>query len=124
MIRALQETSACFVASQVDHRELVVGLSAVCRRFAAEPVTRKQVISRLEAGEAGIDFRGARLFGSNFDGANLSELKSGADMRNQPMGSIKIVLTHASLKGAKLIGADLSRGDLSYAELREASAGR
>jgi uncharacterized protein YjbI with pentapeptide repeats len=66
----------------------------------------------------------SKLDYANLQGADLSELKSGADMRNQPMGLIRIMLTHASLKGAKLIGADLSRGDLSYADLREADLTR
>lgn len=83
----------------------------------------------LERGNlSGADLRGARLMSKldhvNLEGANLSDLKAGADMRNQPMGLIRIVLTNASMKGAKLIGADLSRGDLSYADLREADLTR
>jgi uncharacterized protein YjbI with pentapeptide repeats len=83
----------------------------------------------LERGNlSGADLRGAHLMSKldhvNLEGANLSDLKAGADMRNQPMGLIRIVLTNASLKGAKLIGADLSRGDLSYADLREADLTR
>jgi uncharacterized protein YjbI with pentapeptide repeats len=61
---------------------------------------------------------------ANLEGADLAGLKSGADMRNQPMGLIRVVLSHARLKGAKLTGADLSRGDLSYADLREADLTR
>jgi len=52
---------------------------------------------------SGADLRGARLMSKldhvNLEGADLSDLKAGADMRNQPMGLIRIVLTNASLKG-------------------------
>lgn len=70
------------------------------------------------------DLRSARLMGNferaNLEGADLSAVRGGADMRNQPMGLIRMVLTHARMQGAKLTGADLSRADLSYADLRDA----
>ena len=51
------------------------------------------------------DLRNARLMGNfeaaNLEGANLEGVKGGADMRNQPMGLIRIVLTRARLKGSE-----------------------
>src|SRR5882672_6295851 len=80
------------------------------------------VLANAEAN--GADLRGARLMG-NMDraglvGADLSDVKGGSDMGNQPMGLVRLILTHARLKGAKLNRADLSRADLSFADLREA----
>jgi uncharacterized protein YjbI with pentapeptide repeats len=70
------------------------------------------------------DLSGAQLMG-NFDhakleGANLEHVQGGADMRNQPMGLVRLVLSGARLKGARLAHAKLSRADLSFADLREA----
>ena len=70
------------------------------------------------------DLRGARLMGNferaKLEGANLERVQGGADMRNQPMGLVRLVLAGARLKGARLAQANLSRADLSYADLREA----
>src|SRR5690606_2699575 len=70
------------------------------------------------------DLHGAQLMGNferaNLEGADLREVRGGADMRNQPMGLIRLVLTSARLDGARLNGADLSRADMSYAQLRGA----
>lgn len=60
------------------------------------------------------------LEGAILDGADLSNVKAAADMRNQPMGQIRAVLVHARLKGARLSGADFSRADFSFADLRDA----
>ena len=57
---------------------------------------------------------------AKLEGANLEQVQGGADMRNQPMGLVRLVLAGARLKGARLAQADLSRADLSYADLREA----
>src|SRR5687767_6217107 len=83
-------------------------ISAADSSFAA-PVTRQQVISKLESGAtdlsnmeaagvdlSGIDFRGARLFGANLEGANLS---------NARLARCNLDLT--ILRGAVLVNADL-----------------
>nr|WP_232831204.1 pentapeptide repeat-containing protein [Peristeroidobacter agariperforans] len=62
----------------------------------------------------------SKLDDVNLEGANLSDLKAGADMRNQPMGLIRIVLTHASLKGANLEGAKLGGAILTDAQIHNA----
>ncbi|HKE45498.1 MAG TPA: pentapeptide repeat-containing protein [Steroidobacteraceae bacterium] len=72
----------------------------------------------------GSDLSGSRLM-ANMDrvslvGADLSDVKGGSDMGNQPMGLVRLILTHARLQKAKLNRADLSRADLSFADLREA----
>ena len=54
------------------------------------------------------------------DVTNLEQVQGGADMRNQPMGLVRLVLAGARLKGARLARANLSRADLSFADLREA----
>lgn len=74
------------------------------------------------------DLSGARVManleGAILEGANLSNVKGGADMRNQPMGQIRAFMSRARLKGARLTGADFSRADLSFADLREAELSR
>jgi len=43
-----------------------------------------------------------------------------ADMRNQPMGLMRVFFTSADLTGANLTGANLARADLSFANLTNA----
>ena len=57
---------------------------------------------------------------AKLEGANLTNVRGSADMRNQPMGLIRLVLVGARLQGARLIEAQLARADLSYADLRKA----
>ena len=53
----------------------------------------------------GANLRGARLMGNmeraNLEGADLSEVKGGAEMTNQPMGLVRLVLARAQPQGRK-----------------------
>jgi uncharacterized protein YjbI with pentapeptide repeats len=68
----------------------------------------------------GANFSGARIIArlSRFDlsGADFTEARMGADMKNQSMG-----LMRTDLSGANLSGADFSRADLGRAVLRFAN---
>jgi len=44
-----------------------------------------------------------------------------ADMRNQPMGLMRVVLVKTVLRGANLAGADLSHGLIEFADLSGAN---
>jgi uncharacterized protein YjbI with pentapeptide repeats len=78
---------------------------------------------------AGADLRNANLAGArlvanlertDLSGANLERLRGGADMKNQPMGLMRLSMSKAKLVGAKLAGADLSRALLEFADLSKA----
>ncbi|HKU16456.1 MAG TPA: pentapeptide repeat-containing protein [Steroidobacteraceae bacterium] len=73
---------------------------------------------------SGADLSNAQLMGNferaKLEGANLTHVRGGADMRNQPMGLVRLVLVGARMHGARLAQADLSRADLSYADLTRA----
>jgi uncharacterized protein YjbI with pentapeptide repeats len=68
----------------------------------------------------GTNFSGARIIArlSRFDlsGADFTDAKMGADMKNQSMG-----LMRTDLSGANLLGADFSKADLGRASLRFAN---
>jgi uncharacterized protein YjbI with pentapeptide repeats len=72
----------------------------------------------------GANFAGARIIArlSRFDlsGANFTNAKMGADMRNQSMGLMRTDLSGADLAGANFAHADLSRALLRFANLRSA----
>lgn len=69
----------------------------------------------------GANFSGARIIArlSRFDlsGANFTEAKMGADMKNQSMGLMRADLSGANLSGANFSGADLSRALMRFANL-------
>jgi len=68
----------------------------------------------------GANFSGSRVIAildnSDLSYANLSNVKWGADMKNQSMG-----LMRASLKKVNLTGADISNADLGRAMLKHAN---
>jgi len=67
------------------------------------------------------NFSGSRIIArlSRFDlsGANFTEAKMGADMRNQSMGLMRTDLSGANLAGANFTKADLSRAAMRFANL-------
>ena len=78
-----------------------------------------------EANISCADLSGARLVanfqGANSTGTNLSKALMAADMRNQPMGLMRVILVKTVLRGANLAGADLSHGLIEFADLSGAN---
>jgi uncharacterized protein YjbI with pentapeptide repeats len=79
---------------------------------------------------AGCDLTGANLSGarlvSNLEraklvDANLAGAIMAADMKNQPMGLIRVSLMKADLTRANLEGANLSRGFMEFADFTDAN---
>ncbi|HEX2116180.1 MAG TPA: pentapeptide repeat-containing protein [Alphaproteobacteria bacterium] len=62
----------------------------------------------------------ARLNRVNMRGSNLAGARMGVDMRNQPMGQMRVDLSGADLSGANLVGADLNRAVIAFARLTKA----
>lgn len=62
----------------------------------------------------------ARLNRVDMRGSNLAGARMGVDMRNQPMGQMRMDLSGADLSGADLSGADLNRAAITFAKLRGA----
>lgn len=73
----------------------------------------------IEADLSGADLSGALLVGNlgkaNLHGARLENLRAGANMKNQSMGLIRLIITYARLDGAVLKNADLSVCDGRFA---------
>ena len=67
------------------------------------------------------NFSGARVIArlSRFDlrGANFTDAKMGADMKNQSMGLMRTDLSGADLTGANFTNADLGRALMRFAKL-------
>jgi uncharacterized protein YjbI with pentapeptide repeats len=63
----------------------------------------------------------ARLSGFDLRGANFTDAKMGADMRNQSMGLMRADLSGAKLSGANFSGADLGRALMRFADLTGAN---
>jgi uncharacterized protein YjbI with pentapeptide repeats len=63
----------------------------------------------------------ARLSRFDLRGANFSNARMGADMRNQSMGLMRTDLSGASLEEANFAGADLGRALLRFARLAGAN---
>lgn len=63
----------------------------------------------------------ARLNRVNLRGINLAGARMGVDMRNQPMGQMRVDLSGADLAGANLAAADLNRAVITFAKLTNAS---
>jgi uncharacterized protein YjbI with pentapeptide repeats len=74
------------------------------------------------------NFSGARIIArlSRFDlsGANFTNAKMGADMKNQSMGLMRADLSGSNLSGANFSGADLSRALMRFADLTGANLSR
>ena len=62
----------------------------------------------------------ARLSRVNMRESNLAGARMGVDMRNQPMGQMRMDLSGADLTGADLSGADLNRAVVTFARLVDA----
>jgi uncharacterized protein YjbI with pentapeptide repeats len=62
----------------------------------------------------------ARLNRVDMRGSNLAGARMGVDMRNQPMGQMRMDLSGADLSGADFSGADLNRAAITFAKLRGA----
>ena len=58
---------------------------------------------------------------TDLQGARFHEANMAADMRNQSMGLMRVVLRSAKLQGADLSFAQLSRADMEFAKLNEAN---
>lgn len=73
---------------------------------------------------AGADLSGARIIARlarvNLSGCNCAHAQMGVDMRNQPMGQMRVDLSGSNLDGANFSGADLNRAVLAFAKLRNA----
>jgi uncharacterized protein YjbI with pentapeptide repeats len=59
----------------------------------------------------------ANLDRSNLSHANLSDAHWGVDMKNQPMGLMRVSLNNVNLAGANLSNADLNRALMRHANL-------
>lgn len=66
----------------------------------------------------------ARLSRVNLRGSKLAGARMGVDMRNQPMGQMRVDLSGSDLTGADLAGADLNRAVITFAKLTSASLAR
>jgi uncharacterized protein YjbI with pentapeptide repeats len=82
---------------------------------------------------SGFDFKDAKLDGARITanlrradlrGASLRDADMAADMKNQSMGLMRVLLTSATLDGADLSGARASRADMEFASLRGAKLDR
>jgi uncharacterized protein YjbI with pentapeptide repeats len=97
-----------------------------------------------EANLAGADLSGASLYGTvmreanlrdadlseavllgnlkqaDLSGTDLTGLRGGANMSNQSMGLIRLVITNARLEGARMKNADLAVCDARFASFRSA----
>lgn len=73
---------------------------------------------------AGTDFSGARVIArlsmGDAHGADFSDARLGADMKNQSMGLMRFEAENADLSNANFAGADLSHALLRFADLRQA----
>jgi uncharacterized protein YjbI with pentapeptide repeats len=63
----------------------------------------------------------ARLSRVNMRGSNLAGARMGVDMRNQPMGQMRVDLSGSDLSEANLAGADLNRAVITFTKLIGAS---
>ena len=74
---------------------------------------------------SGANFSGARIVARlnrlDLRGANFTEAKLGADMKNQSMGLMRTDLSGADLSGANFSKADLSRALMRFANLTGAN---
>jgi len=63
----------------------------------------------------------ARLSRVNMRGSNLAGARMGVDMRNQPMGQMRVDLSGSDLSGANLTDADLNRAVVTFVNFTNAS---
>jgi uncharacterized protein YjbI with pentapeptide repeats len=72
-------------------------------------------------GFRGANFSGARIIARlsrlDLSGANFTDAKMGADMKNQSMGLMRTDLSGADLTGANFTNADLGRALMRFAKL-------
>jgi uncharacterized protein YjbI with pentapeptide repeats len=66
----------------------------------------------------------ARLSRVDMRESNLAGARMGVDMRNQPMGQMRMDLSGADLSGADLSAADLDRAVITFAKLAGANLGK
>ncbi len=82
-------------------------------------------VSMMRCNLKNVDFSGSRVIAnldnSDLTGANLRNVRWGADMKNQPMGLMRVSLKKVKLVDADLTGADLSRAMLMFADLTRAN---
>jgi uncharacterized protein YjbI with pentapeptide repeats len=106
---------ANFTGADLSHASLFgpVVSSALDTSAAEAPIFR------------GANFSGARIIArlSRFDlsGANFTDAKMGADMKNQSMGLMRTDLSGANLSAANFSNADLSRALMRFANLTGAN---
>ncbi len=69
---------------------------------------------------SGANLRGSRIIatldGANLSNADLSGADWGVDIKNQPMGQMRVSLKNANLSGARLVDANLNRAMLRFAK--------